>query len=54
MPCDATCQNNREVLAKAGNNYFKGQDDDAVPLREKALAIATEVIDAPPPKGEAE
>jgi iron(III) transport system substrate-binding protein len=51
VPCDSTCKEDQQILAKAGANYFKGQDEDAVPLREKAIAIANEAIDAPAPKG---
>jgi iron(III) transport system substrate-binding protein len=54
VPCDDTCQNNKQVLAKAGDKYFKGQDEDAVPIRERAVAIANEVINAPAPKGDAD
>jgi ABC-type Fe3+ transport system substrate-binding protein len=54
VPCDNTCKEDQQILAKAGANYFKGQDEDAVPLREKAVAIANEVIDAPPPKGDSD
>ena len=51
-PCDDTCKANTQTLAKAGANYFKGQDEDAVPMRERAIVIATEVINAPLPKGD--
>ena len=53
-PCIALCQRNREVLAKAGDNYFKGQDENAVPQRERAAEIAKEVIKAAMPKGSAD
>jgi hypothetical protein len=39
------------VLAKAGNDYFKGQDEEAVPLRERAQEIAKETIKSALPKG---
>ena len=45
------CQRNREVLAKAGDDYFKGQDENAVPKRERAAQIAKETIKAAMPKG---
>jgi ABC-type Fe3+ transport system substrate-binding protein len=53
-PCDETCQNNRDILAKAGANYFKGQDEDAVPIRGRAIAIAKDAIKATPPSGDSE
>ena len=54
VPCDETCTNNREILARVGNNYFKGQDEDAVPLRERAVAVAKDVIKSKMTGGEAE
>jgi iron(III) transport system substrate-binding protein len=53
-PCDELCRDNRAILAKAGSNYFKGQDEDAVPIRARAIAIAKEAIKASPPSGKAE
>jgi iron(III) transport system substrate-binding protein len=53
-PCDALCQDNREIISKAGINYFKGQDENAVPIRERAIVVAKEVIKAAPPSGDAE
>lgn len=50
-PCDDQCRAGRDLLAQAGPNYFRGQDEDAVPLRERAIAIAKETIKAAPPSG---
>ncbi|HTI87994.1 MAG TPA: extracellular solute-binding protein [Alphaproteobacteria bacterium] len=54
IPCDETCQVGRDTLAKAGDNYFKGQDEDAVPLRERAMVIAKEAIKSKMAGGESE
>jgi ABC-type Fe3+ transport system substrate-binding protein len=44
VPCDETCRANKDTLARAGDSYFKGQDEDAVPLRERAIEIAKDAI----------
>jgi iron(III) transport system substrate-binding protein len=54
IPCDEACQAGRETLTKAGDSYFKGQDEDAVPLRERAIVVAKDVIKSKMSGGEAE
>ncbi|MGE5539506.1 MAG: extracellular solute-binding protein [Gemmatimonas sp.] len=54
IPCDETCLAGRDTLEKAGDNYFKGQDEDAVPKRERAIAIAKDVIKSKMSGGDAE
>lgn len=49
-PCPELCQKGRETLANAAGYYFKGQDEAAVPKRERAQQIAKEVIKAAMPK----
>jgi ABC-type Fe3+ transport system substrate-binding protein len=51
-PCTDLCQDSRATLEKAGPNYFKGQDEEAVPKRERAMVVAKEVIKAEMPKSE--
>lgn len=53
-PCTDLCQQARATLEKAGPNYFKGQDEAAVPKRERAIEIAKQVIRAEMPKGSEE
>ena len=45
-PCHDLCKRGRATLAATGGSYFRGQDEDAIPKRERAMEIAKEVIKA--------